>query len=343
MVNKVLLSLATVALFAATAKATGYEVVSTNAWFTAGGSTDSKWTATASGTTNWVGGTVTVDSAANDPLVYAPAAATADGYRIKANVKFTYCASAPSVVPSYGDVPVAALGALAIANGTWYGVQYGESAEWVPLYGAAVPDDNSEAVDVTLDFKTNGVQKLVRYTVGTTVLTNASGVAWLTRGRDAAGVTKVGVAGYGVMTSLRGDTVSYFELTVSEKDLTDKGFDAGTAESILSDLNAEGANGLPKWESLVLGLNPTVATDKPYMAPVQTPDADKIGFTIGNVNTSRYIESNADVSFEVEEYSDAACTIRTEKAAVSASAGATAEVDVPSGVKYYKIKIKITK
>ena len=349
MVNKVLLSLATVALFAATAKATGYEVVSTNAWFTAGGSTDSKWTATASGTTNWVGGTVTVDSAANDPLVYAPAAATADGYRIKANVKFTYCASAPSDVPSCGADPVAALGALAIANGTWYGVQCGESAEWVPLYGAAVPSDNSEAVDVTLDFKTNGVQKLVRYTVGTTVLTNASGVAWLTRGRDSANVTKVGIAGYGELASLSGDTVSYFEITTTAtaEDLVAAGIiddeETPVTEAVL---NETGANDLPKWQSLVLGLNASDSTSKPFVAPVQTGNANTLGFTIGNAEIGKYGATGATVTFDVVACNqDGSGEIVIDQAsAKNVPAGGTATVTPDStGVKYYKIKIKIAK
>ena len=339
MVNKVLLSFTMVGLLAATAKATDYEVVSTNAWFTAGGSTDSKWTATTSGTTNWVGGTVTVDSAANDPLVYTPDSSAADGYRIMANVKFTRCASVPTGVPSYSDLT--ALGALAVTSDNWYGVN---DNSWVPLYGVGVPENDGTAYDVTIDFKTNGVYKLVRYTVGATVLTNASGVAWLTRGRDAAGVTKVGVAGYGEMTSLSGDTVSYFEITTTATaaDLVAAGIIDNEATPVTEAvLNETGANDLPKWQSLVLGLNANVATSKPFVAPVQTGDAGTLGFTIGNVDVAKY-GTGATVTYDVIELDTPNASTGSEKA-TGVAAGSTATFAPSSSVKYYKIKIKITK
>lgn len=331
MTNKVLLSLATVALFAATAQA--YEVVSTNAWFTADGSADTKWTQPNSGITNWVGSTVLIDTTATDPLIYTPtaASATADGYRVKANVKFTRCESAPTDVPSYSES--AALGALAVTPDNWYGV---DGDKWVPLYGLDVPVNDETSYNVTIDFKTNGVQNLVRYTVGTTVLKNSSDTAWLTRGRNA-GVAMVGLSGYGEMASLSGDTVSYFEITANTDELAAAGITGEVTEAVL---NENGANGMPRWQSLVLGLTANDSSSKPFVAPVQTADSDKIGFTIGNVTSAS--KFGATVKFDVIELATPTATTGEVKAS-NVDAGTTASFEPSAGVKYYKIKIKITK
>lgn len=335
MSNKVLFSLATVALFAATAKADTedtYEVVSTNVWFTAGDSADENWTQPNSGITNWVGRTVLVDTAATDPLIYTPtaASATADGYRVKANVKFTRCESAPTVVPT--NSMSAALGALAVTTNNWYGV---DGDEWVPLYGLAVPVNDETLYNVTIDFKTNGVQNLVRYTVGTTVLENSSGTAWLTRGRDDAVVTKVGIAGYGELASLSGDTVSYFDIDLTADQLAAAGIETPvTADK----LGAIGANGLPKWQSFVLGLDPTVATSKPYIAPIQNNSASEVTFALGGVAPM----TGYKVEYAIKEVS----LPTSEVAGELTYNNANATVNVAPGdsaVKYYKIKIKITK
>lgn len=345
MTNKVLLSLATVALFAVTAEA--HEVVATNAWFSATipttveAANSNPWTTTA-GCLVSISEGVAVDTEASKPLYYTCASQTADGYRIKARVKFTVNASAPSALPTIASENaragiMAAITTPGVTN--WYGIT-GSTAAWNKLDGHT-PVDGTD-YDITVEFKTNATVNLVRYSVGNTVVSaEEANNGWSQLG-SKFNPTLFALAGCGTLKSLSADTMSYFELTVTDEDLTNKGISAADAASILADLNGYGANGLPRWESLVLGLNPTIATEKPYTAPVQTANGN-IGFTIGNVNTGRYIESGATVSFEVEEYSDAACTERTATDSVSANAGSTAEVAAPGSVKYYKIKIKITK
>ena len=348
MSNKFLFSLAMTGLLVATAGADETtEVVATNVWFNATVPTTveaanlSPWTTT-EGCLVSISEGVAVDTEASKPLYYTCASQTADGYRIKARVKFTVNASVPSALPTINSNTaragiMAAITSPGVTN--WYGIT-GSPAAWNVLDGHT-PVDGTD-YDITVEFKTNATVNLVRYSIGNTVV-SATGAnkGWSQLG-SKFNPTLFALAGCGTLKSLSADTMSYFELTVTAEDLTAKGISSENATSILADLNGKGANGLPRWESLVLGLDPTSETAKPYTAPVQTANGN-IGFTIGNVNTDRYITSDATVSFEVEEYSDAACTERTATSSVSANAGSTAEVAAPDSVKYYKIKIKITK
>ena len=334
MPNKVLLSLATVAFFAATAKATTVET--TNSWFT-----------TAAVAVNWTGDGVVVSNG-TDVVCVDTAADNAATNSISAmpsgvsNVRITgrianLCLNASVPAEYSGTLPQASITAVDGDTDAWYVWHCTNPTQgaWVQMTGATPEEGNPYGI--TIEFK-NGY---VRYAVDGTWLTNNEN-QWITNAQDFAAITKVGLAGFGQFGKVAGLTFESFEVNVNTETLTDAGFSAEDAETILAGLNEKGANGLPRWQSLVLGLNPTIATEKPYTAPVQTANGN-IGFTIGNVNTDKYITSDATVSFEVEEYSDAACTERTDTSSVSANAGSTAEVAAPNGVKYYKIKIKITK
>ena len=355
MSNKILLSLAMVGLFAATAKVEAYEVVATNAWFTASlpqsATPEAPWTKSEGCELNVGNDAVTFDTTMNAPLYWSETAKTADGYCVKSRVKVVLNATAPSECPTAISesvvkgslIPTAVVFADPSQTSSWYGLT--GAGTWTQLSGCAPLEGN--IYDLMIEFKTNATHNCVRYSAK---LSSASsytvlGAGWYERSTKDSGQynpTKFGFSGSGELAALSADTMSYFELTVTAEDLTAKGISSDNAASILADLNGKGANGLPRWESLVLGLDPTRETEKPYTAPVQTANGN-IGFTIGNVNTGRYIASGATVSFEVEEYSDAACTVRTDKSPVSANAGSTAEVAAPGSVMYYKIKIKITK
>ena len=321
MTNKTLLSLATVAFFATTAGA--YEVESTNYWFTAEMYV-AHWTNAESGATDLEPG-IAVDKASDSPILYTPVATTNDGYRVKASVRFVENATLPSV-PSNNTQ--AALGALTIYDGKWYAVS---NACWIALYGASAPEDDT-TYNVTLDFKKDGVQKLVRYSVDGTVLTNAGNVAWFPRGHDEANVTKFGVAGYGDITSLSADTVSFFEITIPEGSTNAYNIAALTPD----ELNRVGGNGLTKWQSLVLGLPDDNTV--PYIAPAQNATTNTIAFTYGNLNPRT--DTTASVVFDVYSMPsvDGATSFATN------SVNGVAEVPADSNnVKYYKVKIRITK
>ena len=348
MVNKVLLSFTMVGLLAATAKAT--EVVSTNAWFTATIPTTveaanaSPWTTTAGCSVSISGGAV-VDTDASKPLYYTKAEQTADGYRVKARINFTVNASVPSTLPTINSNTaraglMAAITRPGVTN--WYGVT-GSEAAWNVLSGHT-PVDGTD-YDITVEFKTNATVNLVRYSVGNTVVA-ADGAS---NGWSELGVkfspTLFGLAGYGTIKALSADTMSYFELTVTSDALIAGGIGTDNAATIIDDLNAEGANGLPRWESLVLGLNPMDANAKPYAAPVQTA-GNTLGFTIGNVNTAKYgsVAEGATVTFDVLEKNNQGEWVEASGTATGISKDGVATVTPDSAnVKYYKIKIKITK
>jgi hypothetical protein len=320
--SKIMLSLATVALFAVAAEATTVDVESTNFWFTATMDVVSEGWVTPSGVATNITDGIAVDTSATDPLIYTNTTVMADGYRVKARVKFVENATLPSV-PSNNNAT--ALGALTVYDGKWYGVS---DDSWVPLFGTSDPTDGT-SYNVTLEFKTNDVAR-VRYLVDGVALTNSSGVAWINRGRQYATVSKFGVAGYGDITSLSADTVSFFEITITGEALSAYDIDATTDA-----LNAVGGNGLPKWQSIVLGIP---FDTKPYFAPIQNADANKIAFTYGNVDPDKY-HTGASVAFDVLSMD----SIGAAGTFVTNSVAGVAEVTAPDGVKYYKATIRITK
>ena len=60
-----------------------------------------------------------------------------------------------------------------------------------------------------------------------------------------------------------------------------------TTASIQTALQANGSNGIPKWESYVLGIAPT-ASIKPVPAPAGDTDTDAITLAIPAISTSNY-------------------------------------------------------
>ena len=110
-------------------------------------------------------------------------------------------------------------------------------------------------------------------------------------------------------------------------------------QTVAQALNSEGANGLPQWQSLALGINPSTATAKPYTAPVQTSDGN-LGFAIGNYGTPSV---NATVKVDVYKCATVDGTYTratTDETQGTSSNGYTATVEPESsGVRYYKIKI----
>jgi len=50
----------------------------------------------------------------------------------------------------------------------------------------------------------------------------------------------------------------------------------------VTDITADGANGIPNWQNYALGLDPTNATSQTVVSPVQTDDANNLTLTLGN-------------------------------------------------------------
>ena len=345
MATKTLLSLATVSLLAFAAKAdTQYTVETTNSWFSVKAADPL--------TSNWSGATPTsendlinVDTEAGSPALYtAPTTAPrASRYRVTGNMTVTLNAGVPANTVFGGNSPKAALVAVAGSPNKWYGWD-GDSWEDLssedPSLGINTPPVEGDPYNVAIEFFVEDSHLKIKYIVGDESCTVQHSI--LTTLLPST-LTQVGLAGYGSFGDFGALGFDSVEVTIDAgKEAAVKaalGIDEGD-EITPAALNEVGKNGLTKWQSLVLGIGPN-ATTKPYTAPVQTAEGNKLGFAIGNYGTP-LVDGN--VTFDVYEC-DAQGVISKEKETPvgSANAGLTAEVTAPpanDGVKYYKIKIK---
>ena len=341
MTTKTLLSLATVSLLAFAAKADDparYTVETTNSWFSVTAAS------VPLNATNWgevkptrPASVLNVDTTAAAPVTYDPTEiipATSTRYRVKGNMTVTLNAGVPANNVFGETLPKAAIVAVAGSPNKWYAwhLTSASAGEWVEMTGHTPAENETYAVTIELTGTT------VSYKVAEYQLSTASSSTTL----DTIGGTslsKVGLAGYGSFGDFGALGFDSFEVTAT---LTAEEMDAMGIDAInTAALNEVGPNGLTKWESIVLGL-PNQST-KPYTAPVQTNNG-QLGFTIGNVDTSKYSASGASVSFDVYEYDIGEQSLGTKVTATPVAAGSTALVDAPAanaGVKYYKIKISI--
>lgn len=353
MSNKILLSLAMVGLFAATAKAGSYTSESSTNWVTVSAAsavipneTNPTWDIPKSGTASRTGSYIDTDTEPGDPLKYLLSNVSALGgttIRITGQIQdIVLHASAPATY-SGETVPQAAIGATASAWYAWHCTGTAPATgTWVQMTGTA-PAENDDPV-VTIEFKDG----YVRYGVGATptwlthtgdAVTDASG--WMTNAMTFTAMNAIGLAGCGHFGDINGFAVKTITIDTDDEVLTAAiaagNFATITGENI--DLKATGAT-LTRRQAIILGMDSE--TTKPFVAPVQTggDNSDKLGFKIGNANVGKYGADAAYTTFEVYE-----CSTPNETGTLKASADAagTAYVPTPSvggGVKYYKIKIK---
>ena len=358
MSTKTLLSLATIALFAATAKATEVSYGDTTKdWFNVDASavteeaiSGSEWEAPSAGSVD-VGTTIDVDTAATDPLKYALPGdkLSATSIRIDGTIaSLTRNATTPGNDVFSTTVPQAAIVA-SDADGKWHLWHcIGDSAgEWVTTTATA-PADAATDVHVAIEFTNENKVRYGTVSGGTTTWltdnesTNPNG--WLSNAKNYANIASVGLAGYGSFGDFGGLVVKTITIDLEDTELKK------VIESFpsLTDADAEKAdtvnetNHLTPKQSVLLGLSSE--SEKPYATPVQVSSGDKLGFKFGNVNLTKY-GTNAYVTFDVYEYgsaTDAANNANgTKKTDKPVSADSQAEIAVPegTGVKYYKVKI----
>lgn len=340
MSNKFLFSLAMTGLLVATAKADGTTTIveSTNLLFSVTAAsanipvTDTEpWDIPTSGTASRTESTIDVDTAASDPLKYAGTFSGATRYRVTGNMTVTLNATVPANTVFGETLPKAALVAVAGSpNNKWYGWN---GSAWAELTGINAPVEG-DSYNVAIEFFVVDSDLNIKYTVGSQSKTLVDSSV-----HALPSAISVGLAGYGSFGDFAALGFKEYEVTIPEESLEAACKAMGIEGTVTADkLNALGENGLTKWESIVLGLESP--STKPYTAPVQT-SGNTLGFTIGNVDTDKYGATGATVTFDVYEC-NAQGVIIDETPAGTADAGSTAEVSAPSGVKYYKIKIKIT-
>lgn len=335
MSNKVLLSLATVALFAATAKAdaTGYTVESTNSWFSITAASED-FSAGWSSTPSIEDSLIKIDTTADAPVKYTPAndspvqdKPTATRYRVTGSMEVTLNASVPAADVFGETVPKAALVAVAGDPNKWYAWQTNAvSGTWVEMSGHTPIEGTTytntiEFTSTTVSYKVNGTQLETAGESPSSTLDTVEGTS----------IASVGLAGFGSFGDFSAVGYEEFEVTVSDADLAKYGIDS--EKDMAAELNAPGANGYPKWQSIVLGLKDSAS--QPYLVPVQNATTDTLSIKLGGVN----LAEGYTVSYAVEE-------VATPNTAMSSSPNynSPTSVNLDAGaVKYYKIKIKITK
>lgn len=347
MATKTLLSLATVSLLAFAAKATDttYSVDERTVWFDeniAGSPTSTPADGEYSATPTFAGSGsdqyISLDTAANSPLYFTPSGTLPTGaktYLFEVTIKsLTLCASTPTVSGS----PYASIAAVAGTSNKWYGWD-GDSWEDLSSGITTAPAEGSSyniAIELYLD-GSNDNKLTIKYTVGaqSATLVHSSGATTL------PSLAKVGFAGYGQFQNFSGSGVKStlsVTTTKTEDQLLAAGLVVDPGQTVAQALNSEGANGLPQWQSLALGIDPSTA--KPYTAPVQTADGNTLGFAIGNYGTP-----SVNATVKVDVYKCATVDGTYTRATTDDTQGdsensytATVEPE-SSGVMYYKIKI----
>lgn len=353
MSNKILLSLAMVGLFAATAKAdsTTYSVDESVNWFeeiiagsasapTSDGSYNSDPTVAGSSGDYYID----LDTAASSPLLFTPSKqfSTLSGsttYRFDVKIKNLIVnasvASLPTTAGGFGNVgespavPYASIAAVNDSVNKWYGWN---GTTWTYLESISTPSENS-SYDVVIEFFVESDHLKIKYTVGTEshTLQHASANA-------LPSLAKVGFAGCGQFQNFSGSGVKKtFSVTTTktEDQLKDAGLVVKPGQSVAQALNDKGTNGLEQWQSLALGIT---SSTKPYVAPVQNNSDETLSFSIGNYSANENL-SGVNVKFDVYELDTLDDANPTKKTETSVAAGGIATVPVPNAVKYYKIKV----
>ena len=140
--------------------------------------------------------------------------------------------------------------------------------------------------------------------------------------------------------AVRNETKTTYHLRWKD-DASDGGKFAKMENGTLAVKSGQPANGMDSFTSHVLGLDPTVATDKPYLASEQVAETDKIQLTMPNVTPRDVSETGVTVSYQLKA-SDNPTTFSGEPIATASEP--TFKVGVPSSgekVKYYKVDIKL--
>lgn len=284
------------------------------------------------------------DRDVNNPVVIThsvtPATVNVTGYSITAYVtNLVVFASKPSTPGKYDSKSAmgsicAAYDSSASAN-KWYGLA---SSGWTALTGLGTPAENTSYA-LKMEFKNDSGAE-VRYSV--------NGIAhdgWLAAPGEYKQPNWYAFAGMGGCTNIVGEV----EITVANS--TAVSVDGGQIivanGSVTSDnANNNANNGLKYWVNYVLGIsNDGTATvdKKPFAAPEQNSDTDKLTFRLGGVvaeNVRGQSETGAKVTYTVEELASPTDSSGTEGTYVGP--GETVDVTLDSNsVKYYRIKIKI--
>ena len=111
-----------------------------------------------------------------------------------------------------------------------------------------------------------------------------------------------------------------------------------TANGVIDTVNANGENGIPKWQSYVLGLDPSKKGDQPYLVPVQVTTEGHMNVDVGGTRPSN---SATGIKYVAVECDSTGADISGSSATI-APGTETEETLNSSGVKYYRLKLELT-
>ena len=292
------------------------------------------------------------DTAVGNPVVVtnnveAPLGiASISGYAITAYVtNLVVFASTPDKKDLNSNTKGAICAAVEGATTNWYGLS---SSEWTKLTALSAAPEENASYALKMEFKSDSGAK-VRYSVNGILADNG----WLDAPDTYVQPNWYAFAGMGFCTNIVGEVFIDVPASSAGVDVQDaNGTKVGkiiidTTKLAASEANDSGANGLKKWVNYVLGIDNPTATSKPYAAPVQNNKGNKLTFSLGGVgNVLGQDVTGAKVTYTVETCNS---TSGTWSSAVDTKAEAEYkepgysfnEIAVPSGVQYYRIKIKI--
>lgn len=217
---------------------------------------------------------------------------------------------------------------------------------WVELSGHTPATNTAYVIKTELDL---GAKKLRHYVKasGVAEFTALGGGSWLDASSGDSALSRIVAFGDFTSITFGGKCQASSEVDVSGAGnisfdptaLAALGVDTDgkTAEQIASSLEADGSNGIARWKNYVLGLSTTDPTAKPYVAPVQNADPAKLTFSLGGVSVNE--SSGATVKYAVGEVNSPLSDFTPSS---WTDPEETIQLDVPSGVKYYRIKVQIT-
>lgn len=338
----------------------------TNAWFSVAAndmpsSTSGNWVVP-EGCATVVNSQIDLDTDVNKPLTYTPAAATITNVtRIATTLKVTQSSDLPDVSGAKTALCVCTNAAGDVA---WFAYA---DAKWNELTKAGTPTVDSE-YEIVLD--SDSVNGKIRYLAKT----SGGGYNELTDGwiqnpaSQNSHIEKVAFAGSTTLGDFAGvDAAQGYEYNnVVYKSLDEAASAAATAgvagditfpvtaddgqinanidaswinekiagDDKLASLNGQGSNGLKRWQSYVLNLDPNVEASKPIVQPVQNVAGDKVAFSL-DVNTA----SGVPVTYVVKAYSSLSAVEATCTSARATAGSGSVEMALPSsGVLYYKME-----
>ena len=205
-------------------------------------------------------------------------------------------------------------------NDVWYVMKNGET-EWFNLAGSAVRLNGTSFVG---SGKISAIAAI--YTSTDPIPPAINGGVITLAGSTDVKLNDVNVGEY-TISSTAGKK---FSMKWSDAD----GKYAKIENGKLKVISGTPANGIGSYDSYALGLDPTSATSKPVLDAAQNASAENVSFKVSNVVPNTEV---ADVTMKLVETETPSADTGTEHEFTNGEA----TFDLPSGVRYYKVKISI--